>query len=197
MNDLIFRENDHVYLLDGEELPCVSDLCRFISREIYKDAPLWQMEAAAARGTAVHVATEALDAEGRAEISEEYLPYLKAYKAFLAEHSVSWSMIEQPLYHPQHKYAGTIDRYGQIDNRTALVEIKTTYQVYKPLCRAQTNLYRLMLIARGYPVDRVYVLHLKRDGKYRLVPMEIDEILANALITLHNALRKKRRKRNV
>lgn len=197
MNDLIFREKDHVYLLDGEELPCVSDLCRFISREIYKDAPLWQMEAAAARGTAVHVATEALDTEGRAEITEEHLPYLKAYKAFLTEHSVSWSMIEQPLYHPQHKYAGTIDRYGQIDNRTALVEIKTTYQVYKPLCRAQTNLYRLMLIARGYPVDRVYVLHLKRDGKYRLVPMEIDEILANALITLHNALRKKRRKRNV
>lgn len=197
MNDLIFREKDHVYLLDGEELPCVSDLCRFISREIYKDAPLWQMEAAAARGTAVHVATQALDAEGRAEITEEHLPYLKAYKAFLTEHNVSWSMIEQPLFHPQHKYAGTIDRYGQIDNGTALVEIKTTYQVYKPLCRAQTNLYRLMLIARGYPVDRVYVLHLKRDGKYRLVPMEIDEILANALITLHNALRQKRRKRHV
>ena len=197
MNNLIFREKDHVYLLDGEELPCVSDLCRFISREIYKDAPLWQMEAAAARGTAVHMATEELDTEGRAEIPEEHLSYLKAYKAFLMEHSVSWSMIEQPLYHPQHKYAGTIDRYGQIDNGTALVEIKTTYQVYKPLCRAQTNLYRLMLIARGYPVDRVYVLHLKRDGKYRLVPMEIDEILANALITLHNALRKKRRKRHV
>ena len=197
MNDLIFREKDHVYLLDGEELPCVSDLCRFISREIYKDAPIWQMEAAAVRGAAVHMATEELDTEGCAEIAEEHLPYLKAYKAFLKEHSVSWSMMEQPLYHPQHKYAGTIDRYGQIDNGTALVEIKTTDQVYKPLCRAQTNLYRLMLIARGYPVDRVYVLHLKRDGKYRLVPMEIDEILANALITLHKALRKKRRKRHV
>lgn len=197
MNDLIFREKDHVYLLDGEELPCVSDLCRFISREIYKDAPVWQMEAAAARGTAVHVATQALDTAGCTEINDEHLPYLKAYKAFLTEHSVSWSMIERSLYHPQHKYAGTIDRYGQIDNGTALVEIKTTYQVYKPLCRAQTNLYRLMLIARGYPVDRVYVLHLKRDGKYRLVPMEIDEILANALITLHNALLKKRRKRHV
>lgn len=197
MNDLIFREKDHIYLLGGEELPCVSDLCRFISREIYKDAPVWQLEAAAARGTAVHAATADLDAAGCAEINEEYSPYLAAYKAFLMEHSVSWSMIEQPLYHPQHKYAGTIDRYGQIDKHTALVEIKTTYQVYKPLCRAQTNLYRLMLIALGYPVDRVYVLHLKKDGKYRLVPMEIDEILANALITLHNALRKKRRKRNV
>ena len=197
MNDLIFREKDHIYLLDGEELPCVSDLCRFISREIYKDAPVWQMEAAAARGTAVHAATVDLDTAGCTEIDEEYLPYLAAYRAFLTEHSASWSMIEQSIYHPQHKYAGTIDRYGQVDKHTALVEIKTTYQVYKPLCRAQTNLYRLMLIARGYPVERVYVLHLKRDGKYRLVPMEIDEILANALITLHNALRKKRRKRNV
>ncbi len=197
MNDLIFREKDHVYLLEGDELPCVSDLCRFISREIYKDAPLWQMEAAAARGTAVHVATQDLDTIGHTEIAEEHLQYLKAYKAFLKEHDVSWTMIEQSLYHPQQRYAGTIDRYGNIDNHAALVEIKTTYQVHKPLCRAQTNLYRMMLMARGYPVDRMYVLHLKRDGKYRLVPMEIDEGLANALITLHNALQKKRRKRHV
>ena len=129
MNDLIFREADHVYMLNGEELPCVSDLCRFIAREIYKDAPVWQMEAAAARGTAVHVATAALDGAGCAEIAEEYAPYLRAYKAFLTEHSVSWSMIEQSLYHPQHRYAGTIDRYGRVDKHTALVEIKTTYQV--------------------------------------------------------------------
>ena len=196
MSDLIFREQDHVYMLDGEQLPSVSDLCRFLHREIYKDAPLWRMEAAAERGTAVHKATQELDATGRTEIEEAYLPYLKAYTAFLEKHSVSWTMTEQAFHHPELGYAGTIDRYGLIDKHTALVEIKTTSQLYKPLCRAQTNLYRLMLIANGFPVDRLYVLHLKRDGKYRLAPMEIDEDLARALITLHNALRKKRRKRN-
>ena len=195
MPDLTFLEKNHIYLLDGEDLPCVSDLCRFLHREIYKDAPKWQMEAAALRGSAVHAATQALDTLGRAEIEEEHLPYIAAYKAFLAAHSVSWSMIEQPLYHPEHRYAGTVDRYGLLDGHAALVDIKTTYTVYKPLCRAQLNLYRLMLIARGCPVDRMYILHLKRDGTYKLIPTETDEPLTLALITLHNALAKRKRKR--
>lgn len=196
MSDLIFREKGHVYMLDGEQLPSVSDLCRFLHREIYKDAPKWRMETAAERGTAVHGATEELDRIGRVEIAEEYLPYIKAYKAFLQKHLVSWSMIEKAFYHPALRYAGTIDRYGQIDGKTALVDIKTTSQLYNPLCKAQTNLYRLLLIANGFPVDRLYILHLKRDGKFRLAPMDQDEPLAYALITLHNALSKKRRKRN-
>lgn len=197
MADLIFRENDHVYLLDGEQLPCVSDLCRFLHREIYKDAPKWQMEAAAERGSAVHAATQALDTTGRAEIPDEYLQYLLAYKAFLEDYAPSWDLIEAPMYHPEHRYAGTIDRFGAIRGEATLIDIKTTYTVYKPLCRAQLNLYRLLLLARGYPVHRMYILHLRRDGTYKLIPMETDEPLAIALITIHNALRKKRRKHNV
>lgn len=197
MADLTFLEKNHIYLLDGEELPCVSDLCRLLHREIYKDAPKWQMEAAAERGTAVHAAAEALDKIGTATIPEEYLQYLQAYKAFLQEHRPSWDMIEQPLYHPEHRFAGTIDRFGALHGEAALVDIKTTYTVYKPLCRAQLNLYRLMLIARGYPVHCMYILHLKRDGTYKLLPMEIDDSLAHALITIHKALLKKRRKRHV
>lgn len=195
MPELTFLEKNHIYMLDGEELPCVSDLCRFLHREIYKDAPKWQMEAAAERGTAVHAATQALDTAGRAEISEEYLPYLLAYKRFLQDYAPSWDFVELPMFHPQYRYAGTIDRYGAIRGEAALVDIKTTYTVYKPLCRAQLNLYRLMLIARGCPVHRMYILHLKRDGTYKLIPMETDEPIAVALITLHTALKKKRRKK--
>ena len=194
MADFYFREQGHVYLLDGEELPCVSDLCRFMHKEIYKDTPVWQMEQAAARGTAVHLATETLDQQGAADIEEEYLPYLQAYAAFRTQHSVSWELIEQPFYHPDHRYAGTIDRYGLLDGEKALVDVKTTYTVYRPLCAAQLNLYRLMLIARGYDVQRLYILHLKKDGTYKLIPFPFDNDVPMALITLHNVLKKKRRK---
>lgn len=194
MPELTFYEQNHIYQLDGEQLPCVSDLCRFLHREIYKDAPQWQIEAAAERGTVVHAAAEALDKAGTATISEEYLPYLQAYKAFLQDHRPFWNMIEQPLYHPEHRYAGTVDRYGGLKGEAALIDIKTTYTVYKPLCRAQLNLYRLMLIARGYPVHRMYILHLKKDGTYKLIPVDEDEPLAFALITLHTALRKRKQK---
>ncbi len=194
MADLVFREKDHVYLLAGVRLPCVSDLCRFLHREIYKDVPVWQMENAALRGTAVHAATQAMDETGRCDIAEEYLPYMQAYKAFLQEHSVCWQLSEKPLHHPTYRYAGTIDRYGAVDGLLTLVDIKTTYTVYKPLCRAQLNLYRLMLAARGYRVDRLCILHLQRTGKYRLITIEFDEALPRALITLHGALMKRRRK---
>jgi hypothetical protein len=154
------------------------------------------MEAAAERGTAVHEAAQQLDSTGTADIPDEYAPYLQAYAAFLREHDVEWMLIEQPLYHPQHLYAGTIDRYGTVDGFHTLVDLKTTYTIYKPLCGAQLNLYRLMLIIRGYPVQRLAILHLKKDGTYRFVRFDIDDIIPNALLALHNALRKRKKKRS-
>ena len=145
MDDLIFYEKNHIYMLDGQRLPCVSDLCRFLHKEIYKDAPLWQMEAAADRGTSVHRATELLDKTGTAEISEEYAPYLEAYAAFRREHDVEWELIEHPDHHPVHGYAGTIDRFGKVDGFATLLDIKTTWKVHKPLCSASLNLYRMIL----------------------------------------------------
>ena len=193
---LEFYDKSHVYELDGDRIPCVSDLCRFIHKEIYKDAPLWQMEAAADRGTKVHAATEALDKTGRAEIEDSYLPYLQAYAQFRQEHEVQWELIEYADYHPELMYAGTIDRYGMVDGYHTLVDLKTTYRVYKPLCGASLNLYRLILEARQKAVERLMIIHLKKDGTYKLVNIPIDGAVAMALITLHNAL-KTRRKKNV
>lgn len=194
IDELVFYEKGHIYMLDGKQLPCVSDLCRFLNKEIYKDAPLWQLEAAADRGTSVHKATEQLDKTGTAEICEEYAPYLQAYAAFLREHEVEWELVEHSDYSAEHGYAGTIDRYGKVDGLHTLLDIKTTYTVYKPLCSASLNLYRIMLEGRQKPVERLMILHLKKDGRYKLIPFEFDDALPMALITLHNTLKKKRRK---
>lgn len=193
MNILQFFDKGHVYMLDGERLPCVSDLCRFLHREIYKEAPIWQLEAAADRGTKVHEATELLDKAGRAEIEDDYLPYLEAYAKFRREHEVVWELTEHPDYHPEHRYAGTIDRYGTVDGIATLVDLKTTYQVYKPLCSASLNLYRLILEARGKPVEKLMIIHLKKDGTYRLVHFDFDDSVPMALITLHTALKRRKR----
>jgi hypothetical protein len=184
-------------MLEGERLPCVSDLCRFLHREIYKEAPVWQLEVAADRGTKVHAATEVLDKTGRAEIEDEYLPYLQAYVRFRQEHDVQWELIEHSDYHPLLMYAGTIDRYGLVDGIKTLVDLKTTYKCYKPLCSASLNLYRLILEAREKAVERLMILHLKKDGTYKLIRFDMDDDLPMALLTMHTVLKPRRRKKNV
>lgn len=194
MPELIFREDDHIYMLGCEVLPCVSDLCAPLHKAVYENVPKWQLEAAAERGTAVHLAAQALDGTGAVSVEEEHLPYVRAYRDFLTEHSAVWSLTEKPLFHPELFFAGTPDRYGLLDGKHTILDIKTTYTVYKPLCRAQLNLYRLILIARGFPVESMAILHLKKDSTYKLLPMQEDEPLALALITIYNALRKRRKK---
>ena len=196
MTELMFFEKGHIYMVGGERLPSVSDLVRFMSREVYKDAQPWRLEAAAAKGTAVHQATELLDATGTAEIDGDYQGYLRAYAAFLNEHEVSWELTEYADYHPELKYAGTIDRYGTVDGQRLLVDIKSTATTYIQLWTASVNLYRMMLERRGWEIDGLAILHLKKDGKYKLITLEKDDAVPNALLLLHDKLKKKPRRKN-
>ena len=197
MATLLFFDQGHKYTLDGEELPSVSELCRFLSREIYGDLAQWRLDNAAELGAAVHKACEVLDKYGQVDVQDGILPYLQAYLKFRREHAVDWQKVEYATHHPSRRYAGTIDRYGLVDGMPALVDIKTSYTIHKPLCAAQLNLYCMMLEAEGRPVGQLYILHLKKDGGYKLQPFERDDALPDALLTLHNALKKKARKKHV
>ena len=190
MAQLLFFDEGHKYTIDGEELPSVSELTRFISREIYGDVGQFNLDRAADRGTAVHKATELLDKYGTAEIDEDIAPYLQAYIAFRKEHKCEWQKIEYATHHPENLYAGTLDRVGTIDGKLVVLDIKTGSTVQKPLYTAQLNLYRKML---PDPIEQLVILHLKKDGTYNLIDIPIDDTLADACITMHEALKKKKR----
>ena len=190
MAQLLFFDECHKYTLDGEELPSVSQLTRFISREIYGDVGQFNLDRAAERGTSVHKATELLDKYGTAEIDEDIAPYLQAYIVFRKEHKCEWQKIEYATHHPDNLYAGTLDRVGTIDGKLVVLDIKTSSTIQKPLYTAQLNLYRKML---PDPIEQLVILHLKKDGTYKLIDIPIDDTLADACITLHEALRKKKR----
>jgi hypothetical protein len=63
------------------------------------------------------------------------------------------------------------------------------------LCGASLNLYRRILESRGIFPERLMILHLRKDSTYKLVNIPIDGAVAIALITLHNAVKTKRRKK--
>lgn len=196
MAKLLFFDTDHKYTLDGEELPSVSEVTRFISREIYGDIGQFNLDRAAKRGTAVHKATEVLDKYGKVEISEDIEPYIKAYVAFRHEHKCEWKYIERQSYEPQKRYAGTIDRLGALDGVCTLLDIKTTSSISK----RHRTLYSvcLTLYRRMFPdadVKQLVILQLKNDGTYRIHRLEPLEELAESCVIMHHALKTAPRKR--
>lgn len=197
MATLLFFDDSHTYTVDGEPVPSVSELCRFISREVYKDIQQFRMDNAAERGSSVHKATEILDKYGKCEVTEDIEPYLRAYLAFRKDHDCQWQKIEFATHHPEKLYAGTLDRYGTVDGVPAIVDIKSCAVVdpaHRTLYTAQLNLYRRMLPA-DMPVEKLYVLHLKKDATYKLWELPIEDGLADSCLTLHTALKKRKRKK--
>ena len=75
MGKLIFFDKDHTYQVDGETVPSVSEVLRFMSREIYDTVNQYTLDNAADRGSRVHKACENLDRYGSCEVSRDIEPY--------------------------------------------------------------------------------------------------------------------------
>lgn len=198
MATLLFFDADHRYTLDGEDLPSVSELCRFISREIYGDVQQYQLDNAANRGTAVHKACEVLDKFGVVDVQDDILPYMQAYVKFRKEHNIEWQKIEWAAHHPVDKVAGTVDRVGILDGDSSILDIKTTYSIdrkHKILYTSQLTWYKRICESNGISVNNLFILQLKKDATYKLIPIEANNDLALACLTLHNSLKTKPRKK--
>lgn len=196
MARLLFYDDTHRYTVDGEEVPSVSELIRFITRELYTDTPQYFMEGAAARGTLVHKATESLDEFGKVECEDDIAPYIQAYVSFLKDYQPNWEKIEWPICNGS-QYAGTVDRYGELDGKKVVLDIKTTQSIsgmHKLLYGAQLTLYK-MAVELERPVEQLMVLQLKKDGSYKLIPIEENEPLALACLTMHEAIKNSKSKR--
>jgi hypothetical protein len=166
-----------------------------MSRDTYDEINRYAVEHAALRGSKVHAYCETLDRREAVDIEDsetELIPYLKAYIKFHKEHCVAWADVEALYHHTIRLYAGTIDRRGTVDGKAALLDIKTTASVHKPIVKAQLNGYTDMLESNGIaPVDKLYCLQLMKDGRYRLYEVARDATEFNACYELHTALCKK------
>jgi hypothetical protein len=192
---LSFNEDNHEYQINGEVVPSVSEIIRFISREVYGEVAQYLLDTAADRGTRVHKATQMLDVVHEVECDDDITPYVRAYVNFINEHKPQCEFIEKSFFNAQKSYAGTVDRVGTFDGKITLVDIKTSSSIQKVLYGAQLNLYRMGLAVNQISVERLVILHLTKDGKYKIVEIPIEDEVANACLTLHKALKKKPRKK--
>lgn len=144
----------------------------------------WFTDAAKLRGTYVHEACCMTDDGDLGFVDPAYAPYVAAYDCFLRDVQPQWAYIEHKVHDPARGYAGTLDRIGFVQNKWALIDIKTGGD--QPWHGPQTAAYaRLMPHGSGLKPDR-FGLYLRRDGTYRLVPFteRTDESAFFAALTI-------------
>lgn len=180
MTELHFDPDNHAYIVNGKRVPCVSDIFRPL--EHFGEINPEIIRQAARRGSLVHEYTELLDYGEPLEsfeIEPEVLGYIQAYANFLRDYgSPCWVYVEKPLYSEEHGFAGTLDRYGYLDDQLTIVDIKTSSAVNrltKILWAAKLYAYRVLI---GEDARRVNLL-LMKDGKYRLYDAEHTEAKYN------------------
>lgn len=167
-----FDEATHTYSLDGKKLPSVTEICGLLNN--WGDINPAILMQAARRGTVVHEYCELVDYgvdEDGIECEPELAGYVIAYMRFLRDYKPLWEMVEQKVYSDQFGFAGTLDRFGTIDGKPVLLDIKTSSSVnklQKIIWACQLSAYVLLLAKEDQDIRR-WNLVLKRDGKYQII----------------------------
>lgn len=167
---LTFNEEHHVYLYDKVAVPSVTQLLEGLHS--FAGVPWDVLEAAKERGTAVHLATQYYDEDDldEATLTPQVAGYLEGWKKFVRDCKPKWLAIEQPVYHPLLRYAGTPDRFCNmtvkgVDIENAQADVKTALDSH-PCWGVQTMAYNH---AAGSPGSRRFTVQLRPDGGYRLL----------------------------
>lgn len=87
----------------------------------------------AAEGTRVHEALQSLLLGRKADVDQGIQPSVEAFKTFLEgtpiETKPEW--VERRVWHPLHRYAGTIDVIAKIGDKLGVLDIKTSQSIYR------------------------------------------------------------------
>lgn len=121
---------------------------------------------AAARGTDLHSAAEALALGQTPDVEDHILPYLEQYQQFLALHQPTFLMSEAPVYNVTHHYAGTCDGIMELGGRTVIFDLKTTDKAPDAKSRPPYAEVALQLVAYAR-AELVGLLSEKREINYR------------------------------
>jgi hypothetical protein len=168
---LVFDEENHTYTVDGVVVPSVTDICGIIPK--LGIVPSAIINQAARRGSLVHELCQLVDYgcdKDGIPCPPDLVGYVLAYMRFTRDYKPEWEMIEHKLYSPHFEYAGTLDRYGKIDGKPVLLDIKTSTSPNRPTLiswACQLAGYADLLDTPG-PLSMVD-LQLKKNGTYRVI----------------------------
>ena len=176
-----FDETTHIYTVDGEQYPSVTQI---LLAEGFIDST-WFTEWSRQRGKFAHLCTH-LDDTGELDedsVDPALAPYLEAYRRFKRESGFIVSGSEVQMVNTGYRFAGTLDKIGTFKDATcAIIDLETGS--HQPAKAIQTAAYEIL---KGSPYKR-FALQLKDDGSYKLhqfIDRQDKQIFLSALAIYH------------
>lgn len=189
----LFDRDTHTYYVNGQKVPSVTELCKFLNYEAeYADKQ--QRDFAAHRGTVVHELTAILDYGESVEVPVDLLGYVQAWERFKRDYRFEVDYVERVVY--GKRFAGTIDIIGRVDgNKPCIVDKKTGSKPQKNPLQAQLNGYKMLLRENGDETDYALLgVYLKKDGTYSVYQAPESEKIVETLYDLYEIENKNRKR---
>lgn len=185
---LEFIEESHTYILNGEIIPSVTQILQDLFPLKYDGVPQEILDNKAEYGTQLHKFIEIIEKKKPkkplAYIKRYYKPNiyqeesLKDYLKIKEKYNIEITNSEKRI-HYKNKYAGTLDLKGYVNGKSAIIDIKTTYDLDELYVSWQNSMYEL---ADG-KVDELYCLWLPKGRLGKLIKLErIDKKYLLAII---------------
>ena len=100
------------------------------------------------------------------------------------------------LFHAAVVGACALFPQGAGGGKGAIIDLKSSSVVQNVLALIQLNGYDKLATENGIcDVGALFILHLGKEKKYELICVEIDDTLFMGCLALHNALQKKKKKK--
>lgn len=174
---LEFIEEQHIYILNGEIIPSVTQILEDLFPLKYENVPRETLEEKALYGTQVHKFIEIIEKKKPKNplgyIRKYYEPTIyqeesiKDYLKIKEKYNIIITDSEKRI-HYKNKYGGTLDLKGYVNGKKAIIDIKTTYELDEQYVAWQNSMYEL---ADG-PVEELYCMWLPKGRLGRLIKLE-------------------------
>lgn len=143
------------------------------------------LDAARARGVAVHQAIEAI-AYGYFDESElplDAAPYLDAYRKFISESGYAATISEIEVAHDLWRYRGHIDSVGLLRGHRAVIDWKAVASLNRTAVGYQLAGYHAAWNASRptEPAQIAAAVQLRADGTYRFYEIDVNASLPGFL----------------
>ena len=169
--DFRYDGQTHSYYLKGLRIPGVTQVMTGIHDFLGVGEEI--MAAAQERGTLVHTATALYDRDSLTleEMQADTVlePYVRAWVKFRDDVLFIPGAIELQVYSVRHRYAGTIDRIGELRGVRVVLDIKTGAAL-NPVTALQLAAYQ-QAYNEQHPSNKAkerWAIQLGADGKYKL-----------------------------